>query len=98
MRWLSGLILSVLILAVLSVLVIAGLSELSSREYLFLSILLTGLTIAVSWLATTLAYKASSEQMRETLKKEYSENLRTYALKAAEKVQNLSQEIERSCQ
>jgi transposase-like protein len=33
--------------------------------------------------------------MRETLKKEYSDNLRTYALKAAEKVQNLSQEIER---
>lgn len=95
MKWLSTLILIVLIIIIVAVLVIGGLSELSSREYLFLSILLTGLAIGASWLGTNLASKATSEQMRQTLKDEYSENLRTYALKAAEKVQNLSSEIER---
>ncbi len=95
MKRLSTIILVVLLIVIVAVLAIAGLSELSSREYLFLSILLTGLAIAASWLATSLSFKASSEEMRQSLKNEYSENLRTYALKAAEKVQNLSEEIER---
>lgn len=95
MKWLSNLILGALIAGIVAVLVVGGISELSSREYLFLSILLTGLAIAVSWVATSRVSKANSEQMRQTLKDEHSENLRTYALKAAEKVQNLSLEIER---
>jgi len=95
MKWLSNPILIALIIIIVAILVIAGLSELSSREYLFLSILLTVLAIAASWLGTSLASRASSEQMRQNLRDEYSENLRTYALKAAEKVQNLSSEIER---
>lgn len=95
MKYMSTVIVAILILCIVGILVIAGLSELSPREYLFLSILLTGLAIVASWLATSLASKSSSEQMRETLKAEYMENLRTYALKAAEKVQNLSMEMER---
>ncbi|GAI57249.1 unnamed protein product, partial [marine sediment metagenome] len=95
MKWLSNLIFTALIISIVLVLVIGGLSELSSREYLFLSILLTGLAIAASWLGTSRGFKATSEQMKQSLKDEYSENLRTYALKAAEKVQNLSSEIER---
>lgn len=95
MKWLSNLIFIALIISIVLVLVIGGLSELSSREYLFLSILLTGLAIAASWLGTSRVFKATSEQMKQSLKDEYSENLRTYALKAAEKVQNLSSEIER---
>lgn len=95
MKWLSNPILIALIGIIVAILVIAGLSELSSREYLFLSILLTVLAIAASWLGTSLGSRASSEQMKQSLRDEYSENLRTYALKAAEKVQNLSSEIER---
>lgn len=95
MKWLSNPILIVLSIIIVAILVITGLSELSSREYLFLSILLTVLAIAASWFGTSLASRASSDQMRQSLRDEYSENLRTYALKAAEKVQNLSSEIER---
>lgn len=95
MKYVSIVIMVVLIFCIVGILVVAGLSELSPREYLFLSILLAGLAIAASWLGTSLASKSSSEQMRVTLKAEHMENLRTYALKAAEKVQNLSMEMER---
>jgi transcription elongation factor Elf1 len=84
-----------LILCILGIIVITGLSELSAREYLFLSILLAGLSIGASWIGTNAASKSNVEQMRESLKKDYIENLRTYALKAAEKVQNLSAEMQR---
>ncbi len=95
MKFVTYLILGLLGIGIIGIILISGFSELSQREYVFLSILLTGLAIAVSWLVTNLTSKSNSEQIRETLKSEYMENLRTYALKAAEKVQNLSAEIER---
>jgi hypothetical protein len=95
MKWLSIAVIAILSLCLVATLFISGFTELSQREALFLSILLTVLAIVISWLATSLASKSTSDQMRDTLKSEYTENLRTYALKAAEKVQNLSAEIER---
>lgn len=95
MKYISHIILVTLAICIVWIIVISGLTDLSSRECLFLSVLLTGLAIAASWLGTGIASKSTSEQMKNTLKTEYMENLRTYALKAAEKVQNLSAEMER---
>jgi len=95
MKIIIYLIFGVLVIAIIGIILLSGFVELSPREYMFSSILLTGLAIGASWLGTNLTSRFNAEQMRKTLKSEYTDNLRTYALKAAEKVQNLSAEIGR---
>jgi hypothetical protein len=70
-----------------------GKGDMSARESALMSILLTGLSILASWVATAMyadsQHKAAIEEVQEL----HKSNLRTYALKAAEKVTNLSNEL-----
>src|SRR5271157_3136362 len=59
-------------------------ATLSSRESLLLSLVLTIVSMLGSWLASRFYAETS-----------FNENLRTFALKAAEKVDNLSKELDR---
>ena len=95
MNWIKALVLGALIIGVAVILYVGFSVELTPRETFFASILLTMFSITSSWLGTHLYSQAGTEDMKSALKKEHSENLRTYALKAAEKVQNLSSEVDR---
>lgn len=86
-------VLTILIVVILLITAISG--DMTPKENLFLTILLTFLAIAASWLASHIYSQKSFDQLRTTLKEEHRENLRTYALNATEKVQNLSSEMER---
>lgn len=72
-----------------------GTGNLTPRESGLLSIVLTGLSILASWavsdMYSTSQHKAAIEEVQEA----HRTNLRTYALKAAEKVTNLSNELSR---
>lgn len=84
-----------LILGMIACLIVATMIELNPRETTLVSVLLAIFSIVASWLATHLYSEAGADEMRRVLKKEHAENLRTYALKAAEKAQNLSSEVDR---
>jgi hypothetical protein len=69
--------------------------QLSVRETGLMSIVLTGLSILASWVVGDMY---SSSQLKATIadvEEQHRTNLRTYALKAAEKVNNLSSELSR---
>lgn len=67
--------------------------KMTDRESAMLGILVTILSVLASWIITemygTAQYRAAIQDVRE----EHRNNLRTYALKAAEKVNNLSNEL-----
>jgi hypothetical protein len=71
-------------IGVLVCLVAIGMWDLTSRESLLLSVVLTIISIMGSWVLSR--YYAETS---------FNENLRTFALKAAEKVDNLSKELDR---
>ena len=69
--------------------------QLTARETGLMSIVLTGLSILASWVVGDMY---SSNQLKATIadvEEQHRTNLRTYALKAAEKVNNLSSELTR---
>jgi len=63
---------------------IVGTSELSTNETTLLSIILTILSVGASWLISSIYSNIS-----------HNDNIKNYALKAAEKVNNLSNELSR---
>jgi hypothetical protein len=67
--------------------------ELTSRESAMLGILVTILSVLASWLVTHLYSTSQYDSAIVEVREEYRNNLRTYALKAAEKVNNLSNEL-----
>lgn len=80
---------------IVSALLLIGLTELSNRETTLLGTVLTLLSVAIGWGVShyyaTQDKRAAIEEIREFEQR----NLRTYALKAAEKVTNLSKELNR---
>lgn len=70
-------------------------SELSSRESGILSLLLTILSVIASWLLAKLYGESQHRQAIEEVKEMHNDKIRTFALKAAEKVNNLSEQINR---
>src|SRR5437867_1365888 len=68
-------------------------AELTSRESAMLGILVTILSVLASWLVTHFYSSSQYESAIVEVRDEYRNNLRTYALKAAEKVNNLSNEL-----
>lgn len=86
------LILSAGILACLG---IVTFSELNTKESSLLGILLTILSFLASWLVSKHFADNSHKQAIEEVKEQHQSNLRTYALNAAEKVNNLSSELAR---
>ncbi len=62
-------------------------------ETTLLGLILAAISAVVSWIITHYYFERSKEISIAALKEDYRENLRTYALKAAEKVSNLSNEL-----
>ena len=74
---------------------IISLGSLSNKEGAILSLLLTVLSIIASWIFARIYAESQHEKAISEVKEMHNENLRTYALKAAEKVNNLSQQLNR---
>jgi hypothetical protein len=65
----------------------------SNRESGMLTILVTILSTLATWIITHLYSESQYESAIKDVQEQYKSNLRTYALKAAEKVNNLSNEL-----
>lgn len=72
-----------------------GTTALTNKESAMLGVILTMFSVLASWIFTH-AYSENQQQKAiDEVKQYYQENLRTYARKAAEKVNNLSKELTR---
>lgn len=65
------------------------------NEALLLSILLTFLSVAAGWLITHTFYQDDRRQQIAAVRREYEQSLEVYAVKASEKLINLSNQIGR---
>jgi hypothetical protein len=74
---------------------IIAFGSLSAKESAILSLLLTVLSVMASWVFSTIHSSSQHAQAISEVKEMHNENLRTYALKAAEKVTNLSDQLNR---
>lgn len=72
-----------------------GSGSLTARENGLMSIVLTGLSILASWVVSEMYSQSQHKAAIEEVEATHRTNLRTYALKAAEKVTNLSNELNR---
>ncbi len=72
-----------------------GTGSLTPRENGLMSIVLTGLSILASWVVSEMYSQSQHKAAIEEVEVAHQKNLRTYALKAAEKVTNLSSELNR---
>ncbi|HBH7918731.1 TPA: hypothetical protein ACF311_004614 [Vibrio parahaemolyticus] len=70
-------------------------STLSAKESALLSLLLTVLSVLASWLFSSIHSSSQHAEAINEVKEMHNDNLRTYALKAAEKVNNLSEQLNR---
>lgn len=82
-----------LIVGIVVAMIAASTAELDQRETALLSLVLAIFSMVASWLATHLYSQKSAHELRDTLKTEHAENLRTYALNAAEKVEPLRRNV-----
>jgi uncharacterized membrane protein (DUF485 family) len=67
--------------------------DLTSRESSVVSLFLTFLSIIASWLLSNIYGNSQHLQAIEEVKEMHNEKIKIFALKAAEKVNNLSQNI-----
>ncbi len=82
-----------LVIGVLTILLILSFSTLTTRETGLMSTILTLLSILVTWIVSFLYSESIHKSSIQEAKDAHQENLRTYALKAAEKVTNLSSQL-----
>lgn len=85
----------VLIAVVCVLFVILGLANLSNTEVVLLGVLQTIFSLAAGWLVTHAYAKSSEDRAVRNVEELHQKNLRIFALKAAEKVENLSRELNR---
>lgn len=83
----------ILLLGVITCIAFISLGDLTNNESGILSLFLTVLSIIASWLFAKLYGDSQHAKAIEEVKEMHNENLRTYALKAAEKVTNLSHQL-----
>ncbi|NML24028.1 hypothetical protein HHL16_24335 [Pseudoflavitalea sp. G-6-1-2] len=88
-------ILVLLSLGIILCLSFVAFTELTSKETTLLGIVLTVLSFIASWLVSKYFADKSHKHAIEEVKEQHLSNLRTYALNAAEKVNNLSNELAR---
>jgi len=81
------------IAGVLGVLLYLSTGELTTRETGLLSTILTILSVIAAWVVSHLYSSSGHAKAIEEVKGAHQENLQTYALKAAEKVTNLSDQL-----
>lgn len=86
-------IIGILVISIIGIIIYTSNKDLTINESTLLSVLLTILSIIVSWILASYFAKNSQKQAIDEVKTEYQNNLRTYALNAAEKVDNLSNEL-----
>lgn len=79
---------------VVCVFIIAA-GDLTGREGAILSLFLTVLSVIASWLLAKVYGDSQHSKAIEEVKEMHNEKVRTFALKAAEKVNNLSEQINR---
>ena len=72
---------------------IISLAELTSKESSILSLFLTVLSVIASWLLAKVYSESQHLRAIEEVKDMHNDKVRTFALKAAEKVNNLSEQI-----
>ncbi|WP_208457485.1 hypothetical protein [Burkholderia stabilis] len=83
------------ILGIAACIYVISKGKMTDRESAMLGILVTILSILASWIITDMYGSAQYRENIQEVKEEHRNNLRTYALKAAEKVNNLSNELNR---
>ena len=83
-RWLDGVLVAGLAAGIIAFLHMISRGNLSGRESLLLSLFLTGLSVVASWILSRYYSEVT-----------FNKSQRTFALKAAEKVNNLSNELDR---
>lgn len=83
------------ICGVIYVLILLSTGEQTPKESALLSIILTILSITGTWIASHWYSRFMESANIDEIKKSYQDNLRMYALKAAEKVMNSSSELSR---
>ncbi|WP_250458390.1 hypothetical protein [Microbulbifer litoralis] len=88
-------LIGILVLAISLNLLFLSLGDLTSREVGLLSTLLAILSIAGSWIVAHIYAEKSNEKAITEVKELHQSNLRTYALNAAEKVNNVSIQLNR---
>ncbi|MEH6577393.1 MAG: hypothetical protein V7731_10010 [Amphritea sp.] len=81
------------ILGILGILIHLSSAQLSNTETGLLSTILTILSVIAAWVVSHLYAASGHEKTIEEVKTAHQENLQTYALKAAEKVNNLSDQL-----
>lgn len=93
------LIIVAIILAIAAGLVVclffSGSATLTNRESVLIGLFVAMLSILVTWIVTHLYSKTDLQATIAATKKEYADNIRTFCIKAAEKVLNLSNELVR---
>lgn len=82
-------------IGIIIALVIAGQRELTSTESVLLGILLSAASMLASWLATHLYSQISLRDAIQNATETNTENIRSMGVRAAEKVLNLSSELQR---
>lgn len=92
-NWLAIVMLVLLVIGVLAVLLILAFSPLTVRETGLLSTILTLLSILTTWIVSHQYSESLHKIAIAEAKEAHQENLRTFALKAAEKVTNLSDQL-----
>nr|WP_319571737.1 hypothetical protein [uncultured Draconibacterium sp.] len=92
-NWILNLIIGILVIAIIVIISVIASNNLTSNESTLLSVLLTVLSIIGSWIVSSYFSKNAQKEAIEEVKSEHQSNLRTYALNAAEKVNNLSNEL-----
>lgn len=88
-------IVGILVIGVIGCLIYISCAQLSSREAALVSIILTLLSIAASYITSKYFSEKGHKEALEEVKAQHIENLKTYAINAAEKVDNLSKELHR---
>lgn len=99
MRVLKGMLIVLVVVGLVTALVVclyvSFTKTLSANECLMVGILVTVFSILVSWILTHIYSQVALQSRTEEVRKQHEENIRTYAVKAAEKVFNLSGELNR---
>ena len=89
----ASIALVILVVGVLTVLLILSFSTLTTRETGLMSTILTLLSILATWIVSFVYSESIHKNSIFEAKEAHQENLRTYALKASEKVTNLSDQL-----
>lgn len=88
-------LLGIFLLSIFSLLLFVGSQDLTNKETVLLTVVLTITSVAATWIASHYYSESTYKQAVEQVNNENQSKLKTYALKAAEKVNNLSKELKR---